>query len=106
MMTLMSSPLFPSHRPRRLRRGPVIRDAVADISLAPKHLIYPLFVSTAESARPVASMPGVEQLPTAEAVETIRRLAARGLTQFILFGVTPASHKNATGSYASDPEAP
>ena len=36
---------FPS-RPRRLRRGPLIRDAVANVHLDSSDLIYPLFVTS------------------------------------------------------------
>lgn len=93
-------------RLRRLRRGPRLRDAVADVTLAPEDLIYPLFVSEADQARPVPSMPGVSQLPVRDAADTIQRLADRGLRQFILFGVTPSSKKDPSGSYARNPQAP
>jgi len=93
-------------RPRRLRRGPTLRDAVADVTLAPADLIYPLFVSNADQPRPVASMPGVSQLPVSDAADTIQRLTERGLRQFILFGVTPPGKKDPMGSYARNPQAP
>jgi porphobilinogen synthase len=93
-------------RPRRLRRGRVLRDAVADVKLSADCLIYPLFVGAMDEPRPVASMPEVSQLPVAEAVRTIRELSGRGLRQFLLFGVTPAGRKDATGSYAADADAP
>ncbi len=102
----MSTSPFPQHRPRRLRRGELIRRGVADAAAHPSHLIHPLFVSDAAQARPVASMPGIEQLPVAGAIEQMRRLADRGLRQFILFGVTPAARKDAGGSFAANPDAP
>ena len=97
---------FPQFRARRLRRRAVVRDAVADVALRPRALVYPLFVGEMDEAQPVASMPGVSQLPVQDAVETIRECSGRGLRQFILFGVTPAEKKDATGSYALDPDAP
>jgi len=97
---------FPSFRARRLRRHGVLRDAVADVSLHPSDLIHPLFVGDMDAPQPVASMPGVSQLPVDEAVRTIRELSARGLTQFILFGVTPTQHKDPAGSYAQAADAP
>jgi len=35
---------FPTHRPRRLRRNKLIRDSVAETTLAVERLIVPLFV--------------------------------------------------------------
>jgi len=93
-------------RPRRLRRGELLRDVVADVRVTPDDLILPLFVGDMDSPKPVASMPTVSQLPVAEALGTIRQLSQRGLKQFILFGVTPAAKKNAAGSYACCPDAP
>jgi porphobilinogen synthase len=102
----MESGGFPIQRLRRLRRSPRIRDAVADVAVHPDDLILPLFVSDLREPKPVASMPGVSQLPVDTAVSLIRGLATRGLRQFILFGVTPPARKNGRGNYAVSPEAP
>ncbi len=93
-------------RPRRLRHGQALRDAVADVTLAPNHLIYPLFVCDKPKAQAIASMPGVSQWPVEQAVEQIHQLSERGLKQFILFGVTPADQKDDRGSYALRPDNP
>lgn len=97
-------PLF--IRPRRLRRNPRIRQAAADVRLSPDDLILPLFVTVEQEPHSVVSMPGVQQLPVGQAVETIARLSDQGLRQFILFGVTPPEKKDATGSFAGSPQAP
>jgi porphobilinogen synthase len=102
----MAEPPSPHRRPRRLRRGARIRDALADVTLEPRHLIQPLFVGDLDAPRPVESMPGVSQLPVDAAVARINELTSRGLRQFLLFGVTPAERKDATGSYAGSPDAP
>ena len=99
-------PLHPIRRPRRLRRGVILRDGVADVQRGVRDLILPLFVASGSEPRPVASMPGVSQLPVAAAVDLIRGLSRRGLSQFILFGVTPPNKKDAAGSFAADPDAP
>lgn len=96
----------PDQRPRRLRRGRRLRDAVADVSLNAGHLVLPLFVTSATDATPVESMPGVSQLPINDAVNTIRELSQRGLGQFILFGVTPPDKKDQVGSFAASTDAP
>ncbi len=104
----MTEPTNPSpiHRPRRLRRSPAIRQAVQDTLIPVGGLVYPLFVADLGQPKPVASMPGVSQLPVDTAIQTIKDLSRDGLKQFILFGVTPGSKKDAQGSYAADPDAP
>jgi len=37
--------VFPTHRPRRLRRTPALRRLVAETSLEPRHLVLPMFVA-------------------------------------------------------------
>ncbi|MFA9478671.1 porphobilinogen synthase [Phycisphaerales bacterium AB-hyl4] len=102
----MSDSSFPQQRLRRLRRGQRLRDAVADVGLSADRLIYPLFVGEMREAKPVASMPGVKQLPVDAAVNTMRDLIKQGVQQFILFGVTADEHKDAHGSFAASPDAP
>lgn len=99
-------PIPDTHRPRRLRRTPAQRDALADVAIPIPSLIYPLFVSELTDPRPVASMPGISQLPIKHAIQTIKELNSDGLRQFILFGVTPSEKKDATGIYAANPDAP
>jgi porphobilinogen synthase len=79
---------------------------MADVTLSPGNLILPLFVGELAEAKPVSSMPGVSQLPVKDAVKLIGQLAKKGLTQFILFGVTPGNKKDASGSFAASPDAP
>jgi porphobilinogen synthase len=97
---------FPASRLRRFRRHAPLRDAAADVTLAPRHLVQPLFVGEMSEPQPVASMPGVHQWPVEAALEQIRTLAGRGLRHFLLFGVTPHEKKDPTGQFAADPQAP
>jgi porphobilinogen synthase len=99
-------PAFPQHRPRRLRRTPALRAALRDTTLPIPCLVYPIFVGELPKSKPVASMPGVSQLPVNDAIQTIKDLASDGLRQFILFGVTPPDKKDAAGSFAAHPDAP
>ena len=93
----------PVVRPRRLRRTPALRGLVAETSLAPRHLVLPLFVRE-DAAEPVAiaSMPGVVQHTRATARAAVAEAAALGLGGVMLFGV-PA-RKDAAGSGALDPD--
>lgn len=98
----------PTVRPRRLRRSGPIRDLVAETLLLPQHLIYPLFVADhLVEARPVPSMPGVQQLPVWMLEEVVTEVVTLGVRSFLLFGVlgddTP---KDPHGHRAADGEGP
>ena len=100
-------PLNLSHRLRRLRRTPALRDLVRETTLTPSALVYPLFVCTGEGVRrEVSSMPGVCQLSVDEAVSEAEGAAADGLRAVLLFGLPDPTDKDSTGSAAWDPDAP
>ncbi|MFW6203572.1 MAG: porphobilinogen synthase [Actinomycetota bacterium] len=94
---------FPTERPRRLRTTPAMRRLVGETTLAPRHLVLPMFVHEAASEpRPIPSMPGVVQ----HTRETVRKAALEaveaGVGGLMLFAV-PAE-RDATGSAAYDPD--
>jgi porphobilinogen synthase len=94
---------FPTHRPRRLRRSPVLRDMVRETTLAPSDFIYPLFVVEGRDVRrPVASMPGIFNLSLEHAVAEAEQAKKLGVPSVILFGIP--DHKDARGTqgYARD----
>src|SRR5437762_1108837 len=96
---------FPAVRPRRLRATAALRSLVAETSLSPSDLVWPLFFNAAlGEPRPVATMPGVSQLPVRAAAQTAREAVRLGLGGVILFGL-PLT-KDAVGSSALDPEGP
>lgn len=95
--------MYPTDRPRRLRRTPALRRLVAETDVRPRHLILPVFVGEGlEDPRPIAAMPGV----VAHTRDSLRKAAAEaataGLGGIMIFGV-PAHH-DATGSGALDPD--
>ncbi len=97
--------MFPTKRPRRLRRTAAIRSLVRETSLDPADFILPLFFSeTLTSPHPIGSMPGVSQLPVGEAANQARLAKEHGLGGVILFGLPKT--KDATGSSAYDPNGP
>ncbi len=92
-----------SRRPRRLRASAALREIVRETSLHASDLILPLFVSAKiDSRQPVASMPGVFQLPIAEAVA--EALAARdaGVRAVLLFGIPAHKDEQGSGAFADD----
>jgi porphobilinogen synthase len=92
---------FPQTRMRRLRASASLRGLVRETELAADRFVLPMFVSEAGSGRePIATMPGIERLSVASAVEEAREAAALGIAAVMLFGV-PAE-KNAQGSGAWD----
>jgi porphobilinogen synthase len=96
---------FPISRPRRLRATPGLLALVRETRLSPRDLILPLFFHAAiDAPRPIASMPGVSQLPVKAAGSMAKEVARRGLGGVILFGL-PKS-KDSRGSSALDPDGP
>lgn len=97
--------VFPNQRPRRLRRSPAMRALVRETSLNPGDLILPLFFSeTLDAPRPIATMPGVDQLPVSAAAAQARLAKEMGLGGVLLFGLPRTKDANGTSAY--DPEGP
>ena len=94
-----------TRRPRRLRRNEAIRSLVRETRLTPDCFILPLFICEGRGVRrEVSSMPGVCQLSVDEAVKESAAAKADGVLGVLLFGLPDS--KDATGSKASDPDAP
>ena len=94
---------FPQTRMRRLRATASLRGLVRETELSAARFVLPLFVSEAAPVRePIATMPDVERLPIAAAVDEARAAAAAGIPAVMLFGV-PAE-KDKRGSSAWDDE--
>lgn len=94
--------MFPTDRPRRLRRTRPIRRLVAETRLHPADLVLPLFVKESlTEPLPLTSMPGVLQHTRdslrAAAVDAVRA----GVGGLMVFGVP--STRDAVGSQATDP---
>ncbi|MDF3309070.1 porphobilinogen synthase [Rhodococcus sp. T2V] len=97
--------MFPTHRPRRLRRTPALRRLVAETSLEPRHLVLPMFVADGiDEPREISSMPGVFQHTPDSLRRAATEAAAAGLGGLMLFGVPRPDDKDAEGSGASDPD--
>lgn len=91
--------MYPSVRPRRLRRHPKLRDLVRETSLSPSDFVLPLFVRHGENQRiPIASMPGQFQLSVDQLADEVRQIESLGIPAVILFGIPET--KDAQGSDA------
>lgn len=93
------APLNLLQRPRRLRSTAALRTLVRETVLHPADFILPLFVSEKVTAPvPVASMPGVFQLPENALVEEALAAHRDGVRAVLLFGIP--SHKDTGASQA------
>jgi porphobilinogen synthase len=96
---------FPTIRPRRLRVSAQMRALVRETTLSPGDFIYPIFINAAISeARPIATMPGISQIPIKGAANEARELVRRGIGGAILFGLPKT--KDAEGRSGLDPDGP
>jgi len=78
---------------------------VRETSLAPDHLIQPLFViEGTDRAEAVASMPGIERLSIDRLVVHAERIRAAGIPAVALFPVVPPERKSEAAEEAFNPE--
>ncbi|HEU5264684.1 MAG TPA: hypothetical protein VFU34_08590, partial [Gaiellaceae bacterium] len=90
-------------RPRRFRRTAALRDLVRETTLAPADLVYPVFVVPGAGVRrPVASMPGVNQVSADLLEAEARELAALGIQAVLLFGIPSTKDPLGLESHAED----
>jgi len=105
-MTMPFQPAaFPYARPRRLRSQPWVRRLVAETTLTPADLIWPLIVHDgAEDRQPVASMPGVFRLSPKEAAKAAVEARDLGIPMVALFPNVNDGLKDNVGVAATDPD--
>ncbi len=94
--------MFPTYRPRRLRRTERLRAMVRETSLDPADLVAPLFVTFQDGRFPVGAMPGVEQTSVAETAADAARLESLGVGAVLLFGIPASKDERGSGAYAAD----
>jgi len=96
---------FPYARPRRLRSSPWVRRLVAETTLTPADLVWPLIVHDgAEDRIPVASMPGVFRLSPKAAGEAAKEARDLGIPAVALFPNVDGAIKDGIGTGATDPD--
>ena len=96
---------FPLARPRRLRASSWVRRLVAETTLTPADLIWPLIVHDGVEDRvPVASMPGVFRLSPKAAAAAAVEARDLGIPMIALFPNVDGAIKDAVGTGATDPD--
>ena len=96
---------FPALRLRRTRAAAWSRNLVAETSLAPSDLLWPLFITEGEGVEePVASLPGVSRWSVDRLVEQAREARALGIPCVALFPNTPRELRSEDASEALNPD--
>jgi porphobilinogen synthase len=91
---------FPQTRLRRLRSTHALRGLVRETRLHPADFVYPMFVAHGLDRRePIASMPGIDQLSIAHAVQEAGEAHALGIPAVLLFGLPAAKDEHGSGAW-------
>ncbi|WP_306111920.1 MULTISPECIES: porphobilinogen synthase [Roseovarius] len=96
---------FPVTRLRRTRATPAIRSLVAQNTLTPADLIWPVFVCDGEGQEdPVPSMPGVLRRSVDRVVEAAREAQSLGIPAICIFPYTSAENRTSDCAEAWNPD--
>ncbi len=96
---------FPEVRMRRNRKSAWSRRLVAETTLTPADLIWPMFVVEGQNKRiPVASMPGVDRLSVDLCVAAAEEAVSLGIPAVALFPYTDPALRTPDGREALNPE--
>lgn len=88
------------HRPRRLRKNAIIRNAVAEVRLSKDMFVYPYFITGGKSiAEPIKAMPGVFHFSVDRLLKEVEKGLKVGINKILLFGVGEVKTKNASSSF-------
>jgi porphobilinogen synthase len=89
-----------SHRPRRLRRTPALRQLVRETVVTPSDFVLPLFVDDEPSGRrEIGAMPGVHRWSVDRLAELVEQVAAHGVPGVLIFGVPDEKHDDGRGAW-------
>jgi porphobilinogen synthase len=104
-MTHVPAAAFPALRLRRTRTHGWSRAMVAETSLSPANLLWPLFVTEGQGVvEPIATLPGVSRWSVDGIVDRAREARDLGLPCLALFPNTPPSLRSAEGEEALNPD--
>jgi porphobilinogen synthase len=94
---------FPESRPRRLRRTPLLRRALAETTLVPADMVLPLFVAEgATEPTPIVSLPGHYQHTVQSALKECQETVDLGIPMVLLFGIPAAKDDRGSGAWSTD----
>lgn len=101
----MTDARYPAIRMRRTRSSPWSRALVAQTSLAPAHLIWPLFITSGTDVEePIGSLPGVSRWSVDLVAKHAREALNLGIGVIALFPNTPHDRRTDDGREALNPD--
>jgi porphobilinogen synthase len=104
-MSEIPTGLFPSIRLRRTRRSAALRALVAETTLSPSDLIYPMFVLEGEGrTEQVDSMPGIERHSIDGILKEAAVAESLGIPAIALFPVIDGAGKSLDGEECANPD--
>jgi porphobilinogen synthase len=88
------------HRPRRLRKNPIIRELVAETRLSKDMFIYPYFVVKGKNTiQPIDAMPGISRFSVDALQKDVEAGLKLGINKILLFGVGEEKFEDAHSSH-------
>jgi porphobilinogen synthase len=88
------------HRPRRLRKNPVVRELIAETRLSKDMFIYPYFVVPGNGVvKPIDAMPGINHFSTDTLLKDVEKGLKLGVNKIMLFGVGDEKSDDAKSAY-------
>lgn len=91
------------HRPRRLRKNPIIRELTAEVRFHKEMLIYPYFVEKGKNIiAPISSMPGINHFSPDTLVKDVEKGLKNGINKILLFGSGEEKSEEGKSAYKQD----
>ena len=88
------------HRPRRLRKNPVVREMIAETRLSKDMFIYPYFIVPGKGIKhAIDSMPGVFHFSIDTLLSDVEHGLRIGINKIMLFGVGDEKSADAKSAY-------
>ena len=88
------------HRPRRLRKNPIVREMVAETRLSKDMFIYPYFIVPGNNVtHPIDAMPGISHFSTDTLIRDVEKGLKLGVNKIMLFGVGEEKSEDAHVAY-------
>ncbi|KIO74799.1 delta-aminolevulinic acid dehydratase [Pedobacter lusitanus] len=88
------------HRPRRLRKNPIVREMMAETKLSKDMFVYPYFIVPGNGVKHgIDSMPGVNHFSTDMLIRDVEKGMELGINKIMLFGVGDEKSEDARSAY-------
>ncbi|MBB5622710.1 porphobilinogen synthase [Pedobacter cryoconitis] len=88
------------HRPRRLRKNPIVREMMAETKLSKDMFVYPYFIVPGNGVKHgIDSMPGVNHFSTDMLIRDVEKGLELGVNKIMLFGVGDEKSEDARSAY-------